>query len=63
MRQITTPIVAERRAESHAAAIAARRAELQRTTPTYIALKRTLRADARTGHASAVAAAVGVSRC
>ena len=63
MKQITTTNRDERRAESHAVAIAARRAEMGRTTPTYVALKRTLRTDARTGHATSVAAAVGVSAC
>lgn len=62
MRQITTPDVAQRRAESQAAAIAARRAA-QGVTPTIIVVKRMLRTDARTGHASTVAAAVGISRC
>lgn len=47
MKQITTQDVAQRRAESQAAAIAARRAA-QGVTPTIIVLKRALRSDART---------------
>ena len=62
LKQITTPIAAERRNESRAQAVAARRAE-RRETPAVTNLRRVLREDARTGHASSVAAAVGICMC
>jgi hypothetical protein len=60
-KQITTTNTAERRAESQAAAVAARRAEQLRIATIHV--KRALRADARTGHAAAAAQAVGVCAC
>lgn len=62
MKRLTTTDQAQRRAESQAAAVAARRAA-QGTTPTIVYLRRVLRDDARMGHASSVAAAAGVCAC